>query len=60
MKLIHALLLGLVAADDTTKIWDLQSTKDQRDESMFQVWYGDWSTGKANARPPYRSNYVMA
>jgi len=59
MKLVHAILLGLVAADDTTKVWDLTSTNSQRDESNFEVWYGDWATGQANARPPYRSNYLQ-
>ena len=59
MKLVHAILLGLVAADDTTKVWDLASTTSQRDESKFQVFYGDFATDKANARPPYRSNYLQ-
>jgi len=59
MKLVHAILLGLVAADDTSKVWDLTSTNSQKDESAFSVWYGDWATGKANERPPYRSNYIQ-
>merc|ERR1719327_617278 len=59
MKLVHAILLGLVAADDTSKVWDLTSTNSQKEESAFQVWYGNWATEKANARPPYRSNYIQ-
>ena len=59
MKFVHAILLGLVAADDTTKVWQLDSTNSQRDESKFQVFFGDYATEKANARPPYKSNYLQ-
>ena len=59
MKLVYAALFGLISADDTTKVWELSSTNSQKDESLFNVWYGDWATGKANARPPMRSNYIQ-
>ena len=59
MKLVYAILLGLIKADDTTKVWELASTNSQKDESQFQVWYGNWATDQANARPPYRSNYIQ-
>merc|ERR1719353_1913448 len=59
MKFVHAILLGLVAADDTSKVWDLASTNSQKDESAFEVWFGNYATDAANARPPYKSNYIQ-
>ena len=48
-----ACLLGLVAAEEP--VWSLGSVQNHRTESDIQKAYGDHSTEKANARPPYQS-----
>merc|ERR1719465_231233 len=55
MKLSFAVacLLGLVAADEP--VWKLSSVLGHRDDQETQKGYGDYSTGAANSRPPYKS-----
>ena len=56
MKLVLALFLGLVAADDTTAVWGLTSTNSEKDNYVTQVGFGNYATDMANARPPMRSH----
>ena len=53
-----AALLGYVAAvqDDTTKVWELRSVNDHREDSSTQIGFGNGATAAANARPPMRSH----
>jgi len=55
MKLSFAVacLLGFVAAEEP--VWSLESVQTHRTDSTIQKAYGDHSTDKANARPPYQS-----
>ena len=55
MKLSFAVacLLGLASAAEP--VWSLGSVQNHRTESEIQKAYGDHSTEKANARPPYQS-----
>merc|ERR1719329_902690 len=55
MKLSFAVacLLGLVAADEP--VWKLSSVIGHRDDQETQKGYGDYSTGAADSRPPYKS-----
>ena len=46
-------LLGLASAEEP--VWSLRSVNDHRTDSQIQKAYGDHSTNKANARPPYQS-----
>lgn len=46
-------LLGLASAEEP--VWSLRSVNDHRTDSQIQKAYGDHSTTKANARPPYQS-----
>ena len=48
-----ACLLGLAAAEEP--VWSLESVLNHREDSGVQKAYGDFSTEKANARPPYQS-----
>merc|ERR1711934_1238820 len=48
-----ACLLGFVAAEEP--VWSLESVQNHRTDSTVQKAYGDHSTDKANARPPYQS-----
>merc|ERR1712032_606126 len=48
-----ACLLGFVAAEEP--VWSLESVQNHRTDSTIQKAYGDHSTDKANARPPYQS-----
>ena len=48
-----AVLLGLVSAE--APVWSLRSVNDHRDDQAVQKGYGDYSTKKANERPPYQS-----
>ena len=50
--------LAVVAADDTTKVWDLTSVQDHRSDAALQKDYGDHSVNSANARPPLRSHLM--
>ena len=59
MKLVYAALLGLISADDTTKVWDLTSTQAHQDEANTHVSYGDFATDKANQRPQMRSSFMQ-
>ena len=61
MRFAVALLIGLVSAnkDDTTAVWGLTSTNSEKANAGTQVSYGGYSTDAANARPPYRSNYLQ-
>ena len=55
MKLSFAVacLLGLAAAEEP--VWSLESVQNHREDAGIQKAYGDHSTTKANARPPYQS-----
>lgn len=53
LSLAVACLLGLVAAEEP--VWSLESVQNHRTDSTIQKAYGDHSTDKANARPPYQS-----
>jgi len=59
MKLVVALFIGLVAADDTTAVWGLTSTNTEKSNAATQQTYAGYSTDAANARPPYRSSFVQ-
>jgi len=52
-------LVGLIAAKDTTKVWELRSVLSHRDEAVIDKHYGDKSTERANSRPPMRSHVQM-
>ena len=58
MKFAIACLLGLVAAgvNDTTKVWELRSVKDEKENTKEIKAYADASIDAANKRPPYRSS----
>ena len=49
-------LFGLISAKDTTKVWELRSVLQHRDEAVLQKNFGDATIGRANARPPMRSH----
>jgi hypothetical protein len=53
-----AALVGLISAKDTTKVWELRSVLQHRDEAVLQKNFGDASTGRANSRPPMRSHLM--
>lgn len=59
MKFAVALLIGLVSADDTTKVWGLTSVNDHKADSDTQIGFGNYATDAANARPPMRSSLVQ-
>lgn len=48
-----AVLLGLTKAAEP--VWSLASVQNHRTDSTIQAAYGDFSTEKANGRPPYQS-----
>ena len=50
-------LLGLVSAEEP--VWSLRSVNDHRTDSQIQKAYGDHSTTRANARPPYQSTVAL-
>jgi hypothetical protein len=56
MKLVIALFLGLVSADDTTAVWGLTSTNSEKENAGTQITFGNYATDNANARPPMRSH----
>ena len=56
MRLVVALFIGLVSADDTTAVWGLTSTNSEKDNSNTQITFGNYATDAANARPPMRSH----
>ena len=58
MKFTIALLFGLAAAEEP--VWSLRSVNDHRTDSQVQKAYGDHSTERANARPPYQSTMQMS
>ena len=51
----YFLLLGCASAIRwaETPTWGLKSVKDHRTDSATQKSYGDYSTERANGRPPY-------
>jgi hypothetical protein len=55
-----AALLGLISAKDTTTVWSLKSVLADRDQQVLDNYYGDFSTNRANNRPPMRSHVQMA
>ena len=55
-----AALVGLISAKDTTKVWELRSVLQHRDEAVLQKNFGDATTGRANSRPPMRSHVQVA
>lgn len=54
-----AALVGLISAKDTTKVWELRSVLQHRDEAVLQKNFGDATTGRANSRPPMRSHVMV-
>ena len=52
-----AFFLGLASAEEP--VWSLRSVNDHRTDSQVQKAYGDHSTTKANARPPYQSTVAL-
>ena len=52
--------LALVAAKDTTKVWELRSVLSHRDEAVLQKNFGDATTNRANSRPPMRSHLMVS
>ena len=58
-SLAVAALLGLVSAKDTTTVWSLPSVLADRDSQVLQNYYGDFSTNRANNRPPMRTHVQM-
>ena len=48
-----ACLLGMTKAAEP--VWSLESVQHHRTDAAIQQAYGDHSTAKANARPPYQS-----
>lgn len=57
-NLVIAIFLGLVSAE--APVWSLESVQNHRDDSQVQKSYGDYSTKKANGRPPYQSAMELA
>ena len=55
-----AALVGLISAKDTTKVWELRSVLQHRDEAVLQKNFGDATTSRANSRPPMRSHVQTA
>ena len=59
MKLSFAVacLLGYTSAAEP--VWSLESVQNHRTDAGIQKAYGDHSTDKANARPPYQSTLQL-